>query len=58
MTHGFDMNQRYQALSFTPERRTDGAGAGQPNLTPPGHYMLFILNANNVPSKARIMRLR
>jgi hypothetical protein len=28
------------------------------NLAPPGFYMLFLLNANNVPSKGKIIRLR
>jgi hypothetical protein len=28
-----------------------------PNLTPPGHYMLFLINANGVPSIAKIMRI-
>ena len=57
-THAFDMNQRFQRLSFALE-----AGAlrvvspGSRNRTPPGHYMLFILNGNNVPSVARIIRI-
>jgi len=29
-----------------------------PNLAPPGHYMLFILNARGVPSPAKIIRLK
>jgi hypothetical protein len=57
MTHGFDQNQRYQSLSFT-------AGAGSlsvqmpanSNLAPPGHYMLFLVNGNGVPSVASIVR--
>jgi len=59
VTHAFDSNQRFNELSFV---RTAGgltvktpAGA---NLAPPGHYLLFLLNANGVPSKARIVRLR
>ena len=57
-THAFDMNQRFQQLSFTRE-----AGAlrvsspSSPTRTPPGHYMLFILNNNDVPSVARIIRI-
>ena len=27
------------------------------NLAPPGHYMLFIVNANGVPSVAKIVRV-
>jgi len=57
-THAFDMNQRFQRLAFT-----RGAGAlnvsapGSRNRTPPGHYMLFILNGNGVPSVAKIIRI-
>src|SRR4029079_3964167 len=28
-----------------------------PNTTPPGYYMLFILNSNGVPSVASILRI-
>jgi hypothetical protein len=28
------------------------------NLAPPGHYMLFILNTNGVPSVASIVQLQ
>ncbi|HJU47413.1 MAG TPA: LamG-like jellyroll fold domain-containing protein, partial [Gaiellaceae bacterium] len=58
VTHAFDQNQRFQFLSFT-------AGSGKitvqapanPNLAPPGDYMLFILNGNNVPSVASMIRI-
>jgi Domain of unknown function (DUF1929)/Glyoxal oxidase N-terminus len=53
-THAFDMNQRFQWLSFT---RQDGAldvsMPGNPNRTPPGHYMLFVLDGSGVPSVGR-----
>jgi hypothetical protein len=57
-THAFDQNQRFQRLSFT----ADATGLtvttpGSRNRTPPGHYMLFILNGNDVPSVARIIRV-
>jgi hypothetical protein len=57
-THAFDANQRFQRLSFT----ADATGLtvttpGSRNRTPPGHYMLFILNGNGVPSVARIIRI-
>jgi galactose oxidase len=57
-THAFDMNQRFQWLSFT--RRTGALRISIPsnrNLTPPGHYLLFILNGNGVPSAARIVNV-
>jgi galactose oxidase len=58
-THAFDMNQRFQRLSFS--RQTGALTVSAPtnrNRTPPGHYLLFILNGNDVPSVARIVRLR
>jgi Domain of unknown function (DUF1929)/Glyoxal oxidase N-terminus len=59
VTHAFDMNQRYQRLSFT--RGSGVLTVTAPTsraVTPPGHYMLFILNGNGVPSKAKIVRIR
>ena len=44
VTHGFNMNQRMNHLSFS--RVASGLNVDAPsnaNLTPPGHYMLFIL---------------
>jgi PKD repeat protein len=58
MTHAFDMNQRFEWLSFTRngEILTVTAPTNR-NLTPPGHYMLFILNGDGVPSVAKIVRV-
>ena len=57
-THAFDMNQRFQRLSFT---RGTGlltiAAPTSANHTPPGHYLLFILDGNGVPSVARIVKV-
>jgi chitodextrinase len=58
-THSFNTNQRIVPLTFS-------AGAGtlsvqtpaNANLAPPGHYMLFILNTNGVPSVASIVHLQ
>ena len=57
-THGNDMNQRHVELAVTPT--TGGLTAIAPanaNLAPPGDYMLFVLNADGVPSVARWVRL-
>lgn len=57
-THANDMHQRHVELSFTPG--SGGINAGAPpnaNVAPPGYYMLFILNAQGVPSVAKWMRL-
>ncbi len=57
-THAFDMNARFQWLSF--ERQAGALSIDVPasrNRTPPGHYLLFILNGNNVPSVGRIVQI-
>ena len=59
VTHAFDQNQRYMSLDFA--RSAAGltvAAPASPNLAPPGHYMLFLFNADGVPSIARIMQVR
>jgi len=56
VTHARDMNQRFNHLSFT--QAAGGLNVTMPanaNVCPPGHYMLFILNSNGVPSVARII---
>ncbi len=58
VTHSFDQNQRINFLQFV-------AGANQLSVTapangnvcPPGHYMLFILNRQKVPSEAAIVQI-
>jgi hypothetical protein len=58
VTHAFNMNQRINRLSFS--QATGGLNVtapSNPNLCPPGHYMLFILDGNGVPSVATIIRI-
>jgi hypothetical protein len=58
VTHSFDMNQRINSLSFS--QAPGGLNVVAPsdaNLAPPGHYMLFLLNGNGVPSVATMVRL-
>jgi len=58
VTHSFNMNQRFNRLNFT-----KGAGVlnitapSNHNTTPPGHYLMFILNADGVPSIAKIVQI-
>ena len=58
VTHSFNMNQRFNRLGFT---RGEGvlniAAPSNRNITPPGHYMMFILNGNGVPSIAKIIQI-
>src|SRR5439155_5174037 len=58
VTHGFNMGQRICRPSFS--LGPNGVNVAAPsnrNTTPPGYYMLFILNGNGVPSVAKIMRI-
>jgi hypothetical protein len=58
VTHGFDEDQRYIPLSFSINSGVVNATApANANLAPPGYYMLFIVNANGVPSTAAFVRL-
>ena len=57
-THAFNMNQWINRLSFS--QVAGGLNVVAPsnaNLAPPGHYMLFILNGNGVPSVAKIIQV-
>jgi galactose oxidase len=59
VTHAFDMGQRANTLEFTPtETGVAITAPASPNLAPPGHYLLFILNRNGVPSDGRIVRVQ
>ncbi len=58
VTHAFNMNQRINRLAFAPA--PGGLSVTAPssaNLAPPGHYMLFLLNGNGVPSVAKIVQI-
>src|SRR5205085_552782 len=51
VTHGFNMGQRISRPLFS--QTTGGLNVtapSNPNNTPPGYYMLFILNSSGVPS--------
>jgi hypothetical protein len=58
VTHAFNMNQRFVRLTFSQAAGGLNATApAAPEIAPPGHYMLFLLNSTGVPSIARIVRL-
>ena len=58
VTHSVNMEQRYVPLSFTAGTGTVNATApANPNVAPPGVYMLFVIGADGVPSVARMVRL-
>jgi len=57
-THAFDQNQRILQLTFT--KTTGGLNVnscGDRHRCPPGHYMLFIRNVNDIPSVAKIIQI-
>jgi hypothetical protein len=57
-THAFDMNQRFQRLPFSHQSGGLTVSApADPNRTPPGHYMLFIVSGAGVPSVGKIVRV-
>jgi galactose oxidase len=59
VTHAFDQNTRFIPLSFS--KRPGHLKVTAPssrNLAPPGHYLLFILNRNGVPSAGKIIQLQ
>lgn len=59
VTHAFDAGQRANTLSFArTSSGVDVTAPANPNLAPPGHYLLFVLNRNQVPSVAKIVRVQ
>ena len=58
VTHAFDANQRILKLTF--QQTAGGLTVQAPAnamLATPGHYMLFILDGNGVPSVASIVKM-
>jgi hypothetical protein len=58
VTHAFDQGQRFQRLTFTAD--ANGLQVTAPesgDRAPPGYYMVFILNAADVPSVGKIVRI-
>ncbi|WP_394830099.1 DUF1929 domain-containing protein [Pendulispora rubella] len=60
VTHSFNENQRFNWLTFerSAAQNLIVHVPSSPHVTPPGHYMLFLLNTENVPSIARIVQVR
>lgn len=58
VTHTFNMNQRFNRLPFT--TTADGVTAtlpASPNLLLPGHYLLFLVSDQGVPSIGSIIAI-
>ena len=58
VTHAFDHNSRFASLPF---RKVEGgvmiAPLSNNNELPPGHYMLFLVDGDGVPSTAKILNI-
>ena len=59
VTHAFNQDQRINRLQFS--QGTGGLNVTAPasgNVSPPGYYMLFVVNSTGVPSVAKISTRR
>ena len=58
VTHGVNMDQRFLELAFT---ETDGTlfvnTPQDPDVAPPGYYLLFLFDHQDVPSVGKIVRM-
>jgi hypothetical protein len=58
VTHGVDQGQRYVPLKFSASGTTlTVTGPPTGGVAPPGYYMLFIVDANGVPSVAKMVQV-
>lgn len=58
VTHAFNQEQRILRPAFAAvPGGLEVTAPSDPNLCPPGYYLLFLLNGNGVPSVARIVRV-
>jgi galactose oxidase len=59
VTHAFDASARANTLSFQISGgNVEVMAPLLPRLAPPGHYLLFILNRNDVPSEGKVVRVQ
>jgi hypothetical protein len=59
VTHAFDQNGRSLTLPFVVSSGgIDVTAEADHKVAPPGHYMLFVLNRNGVPSNGVIIRFQ
>jgi hypothetical protein len=58
VTHGVDQGQRYVPLKFSVSGTTlTVTGPPTGGAAPPGHYMLFVIDAAGVPSLAKMVQV-
>ncbi|HEU5303684.1 MAG TPA: galactose oxidase-like domain-containing protein [Gemmatimonadales bacterium] len=59
VTHAFDASARANTLTFTVNGGdVEVTAPASPNLAPPGHYLLFILNRNGIPSAGKVIQVQ
>jgi len=59
VTHAFDASQQANTLSFVVNGgNVEVTAPALPRQAPPGHYLLFVLNRNGVPSAGKIIRVQ
>jgi hypothetical protein len=59
VTHAFDANQRANTLAFSKTlNQVTVTAPKNGKLAPPGHYMVFILNRNGVPSVGKVIKVQ
>ena len=58
VTHSVNMDQRFVELSFTPTgAMLDVNGPARAGDTPPGYYLLFIIDSAGTPSVGKIVKI-
>jgi galactose oxidase len=58
VTHSFNQSQRINSLNFVKKTNAlEITSTANAVTTPPGHYMLFILNSDGIPSVAKIIKV-
>ncbi len=59
VTHGFNMGQRFVGCAVTGAAATSIQVEAPPDGTvaPPGHYLLFVVDASRIPSEGRWVRV-
>jgi galactose oxidase len=59
VTHSFDQNLRINFLdSLAAAGKITATAPASPEVCPPGHYMLFLVNGAGVPSEGKIVQIR
>ncbi len=57
-THTTNSNQHYSELPFTNQGNfLTVQSPTNPNIAPPGYYMLFIVDTNGIPSQAKMIKI-